>query len=492
MTDQIIVDKLDEVHNIITTTNRGIAQEISDYFTFDVPGAKHMKLVQNGMWDGKIRLFNRNTRRLYKGLNHHLVDLAKTLEYDLTFNYDTSAENFSVAEAVEFVKTLDLPDGLVPRDYQIKALVDAVRHHHQTFLSPTASGKSLIIYMILRYYACATLIIVDSSSLLHQMASDFESYGFDSDKYVQKVVGTKDQTVNYPIVVTTWHTAHKMPQEWFDQFDLVMVDEAHRAKAKSLVTMMEMTKNCPYKFGFTGTIDKAQAHQLTIEGLLGPINQSVTTAGLIDKGYLADLSVKIIVLQHGKENAKLLANAQQKKQKTEKYRIEQSYLVSSTPRNNFIKNLALSLEGNTLILFQLVDLHGKPLYDLIKGSTDRPVFFIHGEVDGEVRNNIKSSVADLDDAIIIGSYGTMSTGVNIPNLTNAIAASPRKARIGTLQMIGRILRKAKGKDSATLFDIADDLSVGSKKNFTLHHMYERVSMYNEQNFKYKIYQVKLQ
>ena len=176
-----------------------------------------------------------------------------------------------------------------------------------------------------------------------------------------------------------------------------------------------------------------------------------------------------------------------------KYQDEIDYLVSSKSRNNFIKNLALKLKGNTLVLFQLVEKHGKDLHKLIedKAENNRKVFYIYGGVETEEREKARAIVEKENDAIIVASYGTFSTGINIRNLHNVIFASPSKSRVRNLQSIGRVLRKGDNKAQAMLYDIADNCARGSKKNYTIRHLDERIKIYNEESFNYEIKEIKL-
>ena len=168
------------------------------------------------------------------------------------------------------------------------------------------------------------------------------------------------------------------------------------------------------------------------------------------------------------------------------------FLVKHEPRNTFIKNLVLSLEGNSLVLFQFVEKHGNTLYQMIKeDSGKRHIFFVHGGTDVEIRESVRAITEKEKNAIIIASYGTFSTGINIRNLHNVIFASPSKSRIRNLQSIGRGLRLGENKTEATLFDIADDFRIGKHVNFTLNHFIERVKIYNEEKFQYKLYNIEM-
>jgi superfamily II DNA or RNA helicase len=456
--------------------------EMSEYFTFMVPGAKFMPAYRSKFWDGKIRLLNVMTGLLYAGLTKYVEEFCKSRDYEIEYLTDFSSENFSIKEANDFIAKLK--PTMQPRDYQIDAFVHAVRERRALLLSPTASGKSFIIYLLVRYYAKRTLIIVPTTSLVSQLASDFADYGFDSDTFVHRVYAGQDKGSTKPITISTWQSIYKLPKEFFSQFDVVIGDEAHLFKAKSLTSILTKLSGCRYRFGFTGTLDGTETHRLVLEGLFGAVRKVITTKELIDQKHLADFRIKAIVLNHPDEAKKMIARAND-------YQAEMDYIVKLEARNKFIKNLALSLEGNTLILYQFVEKHGIHLANMLQNN-DRSVYWVSGEVSGEQREEIRKVVEKESNAIIVASFGTFSTGVNIKNLHNIIFASPSKSRIRNLQSIGRGLRKSNTKTSSTLYDIADDLSWKTKKNYTLLHFMERVKIYNEEKFEYKIYKVNLE
>lgn len=518
--ETIKIRKLNEVYNKIEC-EPSIAYELNDFFTFDVPGAKFMPAYRNKVWDGKIRLFNAMTCTLYGGLNRYLEEFSKSRNYEIEYDSDFSSDEFSLIEAKKFIE--ELKPKFNPRDYQLDAFVHAVRERRALLLSPTASGKSFIIYLITRYYNAKTLIIVPTTTLVHQLEKDFRDYGYsdlvassdsrDSDQRpllqgrntgssrsrsgsrnsssdewtsgIHKIYSGQEKGSQAQVTITTWQSIYKQTKEWFSQYEVVIGDEAHLFKAKSLTSILTKLEDCKYRFGFTGTLDGSQTHKLVLEGLFGPVRKVTTTAELIDQKHLASFKIKAIVLSYPDEIRQMIARASD-------YQSEIDYIVRLEARNNFIKNLVLSLEGNTLLLFQYVDKHGKILYDkLSKDMGDRKVFFIHGGVDGEERDKVREIVENETDAIIVASFGTFSTGINIRNLHNVIFASPSKSRVRNLQSIGRGLRTSDTKKEATLFDIADDLSWKTKKNYTLLHLMERIKVYNEEKFDYKIYKVSL-
>lgn len=476
------VKKLNEVYNKIEC-EPSIAYELNDYFTFDVPGAKFMPAYRNKIWDGKIRLFNLLTTTLYGGLNRYLEEFCKSRNYEIEFEGDFASDEFSVKEAKEFVDKLKTT--LTPHDYQMDAFVHAVRERRALLVSPTASGKSFIIYLLTRYYARKTLIIVPTTSLVSQLASDFKDYGFNSEKYVHKVYAGQDKISDKPITITTWQSIYKLPKEYFSNFDVVIGDEAHLFKAKSLTSILSKLEDCKYRFGFTGTLDGTQTHKLVLEGLFGAVRKVITTAELIDQKHLSDFRIKAIVLSYPDTVRQMIARSAD-------YQAEMDYIVKLEARNKFIRNLTLSLEGNTLLLFQFVEKHGKDLYDKLKQEGEnRNIFYVSGSIDTEDREKIRKIMEKETNAIIVASYGTYSTGINIRNLHNVIFASPSKSRVRNLQSIGRGLRKSENKEEAVLYDIADDMTWKQKKNFTLLHFMERIKIYNEEKFQYKIYTVNL-
>ena len=456
------------------------AQELSDYFTFDVPGAKFMPAVRKRHWDGKIRLFNSVTRTIYAGLTNYIVDFCNARGYPVEVDKKlTTRAIFEDSEVDDLAKSIQLT--LEPRDYQKSAIAHAVRNRRCLLLSPTASGKSLIIYMLCRHYATMKkLIVVPTTALVHQMASDFEEYGYS--KEVQKITAGADKEIVHEITVTTWQSIYKLPKKWFKQFNVIVGDEAHLFKAKSLTNIMSKLDDTPYRFGFTGTLDGSQTHRLVLEGLFGPVEKVTTTSDLIKNEYLSNLKINICILDHTDKNKQSVARAN--------YRDEIDYIVGSTARNDFLINLCNELKGNSLLLYALVEKHGKPLHNLAQ-QLDRPVFFVHGGVSGEDRDQIRGIVETENKALIIASYGTFSTGVNIRRISNVVFASPSKSKIRVLQSIGRGLRTAEDKDSVRLFDVVDDLRKGKWINFTLRHYTERLKIYNDEQFPYKIHSYKL-
>ena len=483
----IVVQNVNEAY-VKVLSDLSIAHELSDFFQFMVPGAQFSPKFRAKLWNGKIYLFNTQTRQIYRGLVNQIEQFASDRGYTFKYDSDHYDASFSVKECDDFIESIN--PKYLPRDYQKDAFITSIRNKRRLILSPTASGKSLIIYLIVRYLLESGkkkgLIIVPKISLVEQLTKDFTEYsennGWDTDENVHKIYQGKEKTSNKAVTISTWQSIYKISPKELEKYDFVIGDECHLFTAKSLTTIMTSLKNTEYRIGTTGTLDGSKTHKMVLEGLFGPVYKGVTTKELMDNNHIADFSIKCLLLKHPEEVCKAA--------KTFTYQQEMEYLVLNDTRNLFVSNLALSLKGNTLILYQYVEKHGVLLHDIIqKKIGKRKLFFIHGAVNVDYREKVREVVEKENDAIIVASYGTYSTGINIRNLHNVIFASPSKSRIRNLQSIGRSLRKSDTKSEAVLFDIADDLRHKKKENYTLKHFISRTEIYMDEKFKFKIYKI---
>ena len=460
-------------------------KELSEHFQFEVPGAKFMPAVKRRYWDGKIRLYSPGTGEIYVGLYDYLTDYLEQKGYDYEvledkyFGRPTDTEEYVTPEGTAaFIRSLRLPYKV--RDYQLRGIYTAIKFRRKLLLSPTGSGKSLIIYALVRWHLLKNreiLIIVPTVSLVEQLYKDFIEYGWNV-RDVHKISGGVEKYTDQPVVISTWQSIYKEPKKFFERFDVIIGDEAHQYKAKSLTGILTKCYDAKYRVGLTGTLDGMEAHQLVLEGLFGSVDQVTKTKDLQKKGHLTPLKVNIILLKHGWVPF-------------DYYQQEIEYLCMHERRNKFISKLAMDTVGNTLILFNYVEKHGEPLYELINSyNSNRRLFFIHGGIDTEDREEARRITESQKDAIIIASYGTFSTGINIRNLHNVIFASPSKSRVRNLQSIGRVLRKGENKSQATLYDIADDCTKGSYHNYTFRHLIERMKIYESEEFDYEVTKVR--
>jgi len=482
--------KIEKVNNIYAQVDAedSILQEMSEFFTFSTPGYQFSPAFRNRHWDGKIRLLNLKTKQIYAGLVGYIKTFCKNNNYSFEV-IDEDKEVYPI-DTKNLASALSLP--MEPRDYQYLASSVGLTKKRTVLISPTASGKSLIIYMMIRHLLNTDkkrgLLIVPTINLVTQMHSDFKNYssnnGWDVEKHCQKIYGGESKIPDSDLIISTWQSIYEMPKKYFAQFDFVIGDEAHTFKAKSLTAIMTKLINCDIRVGTTGTLDDSKVNKLVLEGLFGPVFKAISTKELIERKQLANFSIKCIVLKYPESVCKAV--------KGFTYPDEMNFLTQHEGRNHFIRDLAINLKGNSLILFTYVEKHGKILYELLKtASPGRKVFFIHGGVEAEDREAVRHITEQENDAIIVASYGTFSTGVNIRNLHNIVFSSPTKSKIRSLQSIGRVLRLGDNKDAATLYDIADDLRDGPYTNFTLKHYEERVKIYSEERFPFSTNNVRI-
>jgi len=482
----ITIRKIDETW-IHIDADDGIIMGLSEYLSFFANNYKWHPLFKNKVWDGKIRLLNRYTKRCYMGLLPYIEQWAHERSYNIDDATNEFQNELSIVEAEEFIASLNLPYPL--RDYQLKYFIDVIRRKKILVISPTASGKSLIIYVVIRWLLknksdTKMLLTVPTIALTSQMITDFEEYGWtEAREFCHQVYGGIEKDSTKPIIVSTWQSIYTKPTKWFSQYTAILGDEAHECDAKSLKHIVESSTNAEYRIGMTGTLNGTKVSKYTLEGLFGSVNQTVTTQGLIEKGVLSKFKIKALILKHKSTLIPRKFN----------YQEEIEFLIGCTARNNYIANLAVSLKGNTLILYRYVDKHGKVLRDIITEKlegTGRNVYYIDGSTDIEIREQFRKIMETETNAILIASTGTFSRGSNIKNLVNLIIAFPNKAKVRLLQSIGRALRPLPGKE-AVLYDIADDLRVGSYENTTLKHYIERLQIYATEKFAYKQYKIQL-
>ena len=498
--DTLILTKKNEVF-VTIECDPSIEMELSEHFCFYVPGYKFMPAYKNRMWDGKIRLFDTRKKTLYCGLIKYLREFCESRDYSIIY------ENSPRYGALESALSPDINSLLgsislsvnggeiTPRQYQLDALSVMLSQQRALMLSPTASGKSLMIYLAVRYHLQYSLnkvlIIVPTTSLVEQMYSDFADYSatdsaFNAEEECHKIYSGREKFgVEKRVIITTWQSIFKLPGNWFLDYGMVIGDEAHTFKAKSLTSILEKCTEANYRIGTTGTLDGTQTHQLVLEGLFGPVHKVITTKELMDQNDLSQLNIDVLILKYKDEICKEVIK--------KKYQEEIDFIVRYEARNKFISNLALDQKGNTLVLFQFVEKHGKPLHDLLKTKVteDRKLFYVSGETDVDTREKIRAITEKESNAIIVASIGTFSTGINIKRLHNIIFASPSKSQIRVLQSIGRGLRKSGDGIDTKVYDIVDDLHWKSQKNYTLNHAAERIKIYSRERFNYKLWDINI-
>lgn len=498
--ETVAVSRFNDTFVRVQCSEPYVAMELDEFFTFKVPGYRFTPAYKNKLWDGTIHLFNMRKGQLYCGLVDYVRQFCEMNDYDLQIDDDVIVEDATITNdyVVNLIKSMTITSGgkpITPRDYQLLGTYYALKKRRTLLLSPTSSGKSLIIYMTIRGILDKIdnnkkiLLVVPTTGLVSQMFSDFADYsefddGFDTASMCHKIMSGASKNSSARIFISTWQSIYKQPKTWFNQFSALLIDEAHLAKANSIKSIAEQMVSCPYKIGLTGTLDGTKTHRLVLEGLTGPVKRTIKTKELMERKQVANLSIKSVVIKYPEEIRK---NA-----RTLKYAEEVAFLEQYPKRNAFLSALAISQKKNCLMLFTKRK-HGKIIYDMIKNKVgdSRPVYYITGEMDGENRNKLRNAIENHEDAIVLASYGVFSTGVSIKNIHSIIFCSSVKSEIRTLQSIGRGLRMNETKDSVVLYDIVDDLSWKSRQNYSIQHFLARHEYYSREQFDVSISSIDL-
>ena len=327
----VVISKANEVF-LRVNAEPHIEYELRDHFTFQVESAKFMPQYRNRNWNGEIHLFDLRSKRIYVGLLDRIIAFCQKHDYSFKFvENEYYGVPFELNEGISYEGVKDYMKSICshsPRKYQIEGVYDALRHNRKLLISPTASGKSLMIFSLVRYYCDKgqkILLIVPTTSLVEQMYKDFRDYGWDSESYCHRIYSGKEKTNEHPVTITTWQSVYKLDKSFFEDYNVVIGDEAHLFKSKSLISIMTKLHHAKYRFGFTGTLDGTQTHKWVLEGLFGPSYKVTKTDELMKQGHLSQLDIQCLVLKHPP-------------QKFETYEDELQYLITHSQRNKFIKN----------------------------------------------------------------------------------------------------------------------------------------------------------
>lgn len=503
--------KASEVYGQIQCQDFDTIVALRDYFSFYADGYQFSPAFINRQWDGMIRLIDAGNQ-----IRLGLCDMVREFceRYNIRFVADPKIQKFTLDKKVfnGFVDSLNVHaggDSIDPYEYQVDAAHHALEQQRCLLLSPTSSGKSLIQYMLIRMYEKILpdqkmLIIVPTVGLVTQMTADFDDYSseIEWDAY-DKVHGIKAgvcKETNKHIIVSTYQSIMKLPVEYYHQFSAIMCDEVHVAKAKSIVRIMDNGINAHWRVGLTGTLDESKTNKLVLVGMFGPVYTVITTKELMDAGQVAQLRVKVALLKHKEKDCKFMRSAPRgpieeatgkKKRLKATYKEEIDFIVENEARNRFIMKFAASLDGNSIIMVNMVE-HGENLYRWMKEALpDRDIFLYTGSTKADEREAIRQLMEKSENAIIIGSLGVLSTGISIKRLHNLVFAHPSKSRVKVLQSVGRLLRLSKFGNLVNMFDLVDDFLIGAYTNYTYEHGQKRVGFYHDQQFDTQVFKVNL-
>lgn len=418
-----------------------------------------------------------------------------------TIDSDEDPSGFKVAE---------------PYDYQDAMLYHAINRRRCTFDAATAAGKSMSIYAILRWFLVAkkrrVLIIVPTAGLVTQLKGDFVAYsrenGWDASNKVHEIYSGKDKDVDTPVVVTTWQSMMDMPTSWFEwqNFGMVIVDEAHRAKGKELQGILGRMETTEYRIGLTGTIPPNDADRLTVTSMIGPVVHIIKPIELIESNRATPVDIICCVLkypdhiraQYNPHEWPLKENGDKMDGK-DMFVIERRYLLQEcAPRRKWIASLCGKLHGNTLVVSTDLDAIDAMIAEIQAIYPDASVHKITGNVKADIREDIRKQVNhERKGNIIVATPGCMATGINLPHLHNIVLAATMQSYEPLTQLIGRGLRKATGKDVCRFYDIVDDMCIKGKrgavkKNFMYRHFENRLGLFSAEGFPFRLKNVELE
>jgi len=499
----VVLRKINEGKAFVDTEDFDFLCDMRDHFSFFADGYKFHPAYRNKSWDGKIRLLHVDGT-IPLGLHNEVKAFCERHGKTIYVDPDIGTLNLDRGVFDGFVESLNVHSGgekIDPYYYQKDASHTALEEQRCLLLSPTSSGKSLIQYILLRMYQriypdAKILIIVPNVGLVTQMQGDFKDYSSETDwnveDYVTGITKGKATDPDKGVIITTYQSLSnaktKPSPDYFEQFEVIMVDEVHTATAKSIQGIMDASVNARTRIGLTGTLSECKTNEMVLRGMFGKVINVITTRELMDQGKVATLQIKIGVIKYLEETCKWMRSAMRGKVdsndkpiKTKcEYPDEMSYILQNMDRNKFIMRLCASLEGNSILMINSVE-HGLNLYDWMTDAyPDRDIYLYNGSVGKDDREEIRNIMETKENAIIIGSLGTISTGISIKRLHNLIFAHPSKARIKVLQTIGRLLRKSKFGNDVVMYDIVDDFSIGAYENYTLDHGRDRVRFYHSE------------
>jgi len=487
--------------HLLIEADRAIYLEISEYFSFYVEGYKFHPAYKSRRWDGRIRLFNVNTKLLPIGLLHRLCEFFDKNQYEYivdprltaTNDLEDDIDNWFASNTFKTYKQQQWIE-VKPREFQISALKSIVKYSRSLIESPTGSGKSLIIASMFKYLydrklINKMLIVVPNLTLVTQMHNDIKEYfiddtNYDPDKLHHLIYQGQSKHTDKPLVISTYQSISAgkrskiIDKEWFKQFDALAIDEAHQSEAKELLNVVESSTNAKFKAGFTGSLKEGKTHRVTLEGLFGRVFTTTTTREMIDRGEAANIIIYPIILKYPDDISKKIL-----KMKSYDYQKEVEFIQKLQKRNKLIASLIAKQTGNTLVLFNRIE-HGEIIRDLLKEkiSKDRKIYFITAKTTKDEREKIRRQLDEVKGAIVMATVSIFSTGVNIPSLDTLILTFSTKSRVRLLQSIGRILRLHTSKNYVKFYDIVDYIKSGKKESYSIKHFNKRVDLYREQQY----------
>lgn len=473
--------------------------DIADHFKWKAANAKYHPRVKAKIWDGFVSLLEKNGCLFPIGMYWELARFCKSWGFDLVADMEpVSPGSITRPDIVNLFDWISIDDPWNPgqkmdiRSYQMETVYRCLRHRRVNVISPTSSGKTVMIYAIARYLEALKkrlVVVVPNISLVSQGAGDFASYGYERE--VGQISGGADKRLVHQTTFTTWQSLQvtmKRNPSWFEQIDAFIADEAHGVKENAVVTkMLKLCVNAKWRFGFTGTFPEQELTEKSLIGLIGPKFVSTTITELEDSGHVAPLKINICGIDYPKEAKALLNKMKKDAAPATRYRVEKQFIMErfTDHRNKKIGDIIekqVKKDENALVLFE-GNVYGRSIEQALeKRFPDKNVFIIYGDIKDDEREAIKEVMKKTGGNILVASYGTFSTGINIPYINHMVFASSSKSMIRVIQSIGRGIRLHSSKKYAYLWDLVDDFG---KRSYSMKHMVERLRIYTSVGYDYR-------
>lgn len=512
----------DNTKLILIESTKGEFNQLKLYLTRKVHNYRFMKRYKLGVWSGDIDYFKDGF--IDFGLWQEVYQCCKTYGYKFIIeNQDQFPINKNISKEKlqdfieNFYKDHKTSDGkpFIPYEHQIEAIFQLLKYQFGIVEIATAGGKSLVFGTLLFYYLininpdAKILLIVPNISLVTQFYNDLGdyNYGFKNENLtpcdirIDEVMSDKPRKYRNDekkpnVYIGTYQSLEKYPKEWFKQFEVVAADEAHTAKAQTLINILTKTfGSSKIRFGMSGTYPSPSSVEiLTIQSLLGPKLINISAKQLMDKGLISNVKIKAILLHHDNHKfAEAVYNIKKRGDGQKAWLLEKEYVANSAKRKTFIKNLVDKFTTNSLILFHNIE-YGTELFNFLKDNCqNKDVFYIDGETPVEKRDYIKNKMEDTsgNPKILVASFGTTSTGVNIKAITNIIFAQGFKSDQVIRQSIGRGLRLHSEKNKLIVFDIVDIFHDSFKTTLWKQYESRRDDIYKKQKYPFDELKIKL-
>jgi len=470
-------------------------------------------LVKKKLWDGNICFIEKKggAWKIPIGLWREVLQIGEDYAIEIEIggldkivNNDLTLEEYTEWVNEFFAGGIGGDPEKMPRDYQIETAWKLIKYRYSISEVATSSGKTLISFMIFAYLKQKGLIrkflmIVPSTNLVFQGSEDFEDYGLHKlGSKIQQIGGGSKLREGCDVIIGTFQSLVKQDQEFFEEADLVFVDEAHHTNSMSIKKIVAQCMHSRWRFGLTGTLTKrGTADYLTIQQFLGPLIVEISPSFLFDNNYATPVSIKIVVMDWlEKEFKDKLADLKLNNNNlegNEVYNLERKLVVESKKRLNYVVDFMSKTSKNSLVLFQSVkDEYGKQIWNLLREkNNEKEVFYVDGDTSEGLREEYKSRMASGNNKILIATYGTFSSGISINNLHNIFLVESYKSEVLIKQSLGRGMRQMEGKEKVNIIDFVDDFSSPKYQNYLMKHSEARIQIYKNESFEYKIYKVKL-